>query len=283
MTATFSPIAVGDSTENELITGEAVVLEVRHTSFLLRAAGALIDGLVTVIFIIGCFMLLGMLSTMIDMDAAIGQALSVAVVATGLVILPATVETLTRGRSVGRFTVGARIVRNDGGAISFRHALTRALVGVLELYLTLGGLAATVGLLNNRSRRLGDLLAGTYSQHERVPQIRRFIRPMPPELYGWAQIVDVAKLPEPLARRISQFLAQADRFTPESRFRVASELAAEVAPFTSPLPRVHPETLLVGVAAIRRDRDARALQARGRRLDALAPALMGTPHDFPQR
>ncbi|RLP76029.1 RDD family protein [Mycetocola tolaasinivorans] len=283
MTATFSPITASDRAENELITGEAVALEVRPTSFLLRAAGALIDGLVSVVFFFGCLFMIGVIETVLGLDSAIAQALITASMAVSLVVLPAVIETVTRGRSAGRFAVGARIVRNDGGAISFRHAITRSLTGVLELYFTLGGIAALVGLLNGRSRRLGDLLAGTYSQHERVPQIRRFVRPMPPELFGWAQIADVAKLPEPLARRITQFLAQADRFTPESRLRVATELAQEAGAYTSPIPPVHPETLLIGIAAIRRDRDSRALQARARRLDALAPALQSTPHDFPQR
>src|SRR3546814_2286922 len=54
------------------------------------------------------------------------------------VVAPTTVETVTRGRSLGKLAVGGRIVRPDGGAIGFRHAFLRALLGVLELWFTLG-------------------------------------------------------------------------------------------------------------------------------------------------
>ena len=37
-----------------------------------------------------------------------------------------------------------------------------------EIFMTLGGVAALVGLLSARTKRLGDLIAGTYSQYERV-------------------------------------------------------------------------------------------------------------------
>lgn len=280
MTATFSPITDPIIDQNELITGEAVALSVRPASFLLRAAGTIIDVLVSILVIIGLFWFLGRVAMSINIDEPTGTALSIIIVVFGLVILPSTVEILTRGRSLGKLAVGVRIVRDDGGAIQYRHALTRALVGVLELYMTLGGLAAIVGLLSDRSKRLGDMVAGTYSQHERVPHVRRMVRPLPPELAGWATVADVARMPEPLERRISQFLAQADRFTPESRQRLATELAGEAAAYTSPIPPVHPETLLVAIAAIRRDRDARSLDAQARRLAAVGPALTGNPHGF---
>ena len=56
------------------------------------------------------------------------------------VVVPAAVETLSRGRSLGKLAAGLRIVRDDGGAIRFRHAVIRALIGFLEIYLTFGGL-----------------------------------------------------------------------------------------------------------------------------------------------
>ena len=60
-----------------------------------------------------------------------------------ILIVPMLVETATGGRSLGKLAVGARIVRDDGGAIGLRHAFIRALLGVLEIFMTFGGLAAT--------------------------------------------------------------------------------------------------------------------------------------------
>ena len=57
------------------------------------------------------------------------------------VVLPTTVDTLTRGRSLGKLAMGIRIVRDDGGPLVFRQSLVRALVGIVELWLTLGTVA----------------------------------------------------------------------------------------------------------------------------------------------
>jgi hypothetical protein len=194
-----------------------------------------------------------------------------------------TVEVATHGRSLGKLAVGARIVRDDGGATTVRHAFIRALTGVVEIYMTFGGLAALVGLLNSRSKRLGDLIAGTYSQLERVPAADSVGYAIPPQLVAWAGVADVARLPDRLSRRIAQFLHQAPGMTVTAREGLSTELAGEAAAFVSPLPPVDAETFLVGVAALRRERDFRALTLERERLARLAPVLDALPHGFPER
>jgi uncharacterized RDD family membrane protein YckC len=218
-----------------------------------------------------------------QLDDAVPAIVVLVTIVTGLVVAPIVVETATRGRSVGKLVVGARIVRDDGGAIGFRHALIRGLTGFLEIWTTLGGLAIVVGLISPRSKRLGDLMAGTYAQYERVSR-----RPEPPVLLpwgldGWARVADVARLPEGLGRRVAQFLHEAAQYEPSRRAGIAAGLAREVAPYVSPLPDIPPETLLAAVAAVRRDREARALALEARRLERLTPVLDGLPHDFPRR
>src|SRR5690606_25214199 len=102
--------------------------------------------------------------------------------------------------------VGGRIVRLDGGATGFRHAFIRALIGVLEIYMTFGAVAVLTGAFSARSQRLGDLVAGTYSQRVRTPRLPVHTPSMPPALAEWARVADVARMPDRLARRISQFL-----------------------------------------------------------------------------
>jgi hypothetical protein len=174
-------------------------------------------------------------------------------------------------------------VRDDGGAISLRHAFIRALTGVLEIVMTVGGFAATVALLNGRSKRLGDLLAGTYSQHERVPRNREVVRQLPETLRLWSQTVDIGRLPDRLSRRVAQYLRQSPHLTPATRERLAQSLAAEVTAFVWPLPDTSAELLLVGVAAVRREREYTALLLERERLARLAPVLTGLPHGFPNR
>lgn len=268
---------------DELITGEAVALEVRPTGFMLRAVGDIVDVLISGLLLLGGFLLLGLASVAAELDQAAVAAFSSVILVTSTVIVPCVVETATHGRSVGRLIIGARIVRDDGGAASFRHALIRALVGFFEIYLTFGGVAAISGLLSERSKRLGDILAGTYSQHERVPRIPDPALGLPPQLASWAPLADVGRLPDPLARRVAQYLREAGALSPESRARRGYELAAETSAYVSPVPPVAPEIFLAGVSALRRDREFAALQLEKQRLARLEPALRGLPHDFPDR
>lgn len=267
--------------ERELVTGEAVTLDVKPASYILRAAGTFIDWVVYMLVMLGCVLLL--VATGGGLDAALVQALVVLILVLGTVVLPLTVELASRGRSLGKLAVGARIVRDDGGAIGFRHAFIRALTGVLEIFLTVGGIAALVGLLNARSKRLGDLLAGTYSQLVRVPAPRPLDLYLSPVLAGWATTADVGRLPDRLSRRIAQFVRQAPQLTPAARYGLSTELAREASAFVSPLPDVDAETFLVGVALLRRQRDARGLALEQERLDRLSPVLEGLPHAFPDR
>jgi len=267
--------------ERELVTGEAVTLDVKPASYILRAAGTFIDWVVYMLVMLGCVLLL--VATGGGLDAALVQALVVLILVLGTVVLPLTVELASRGRSLGKLAVGARIVRDDGGAIGFRHAFIRALTGVLEIFLTVGGIAALVGLLNARSKRLGDLLAGTYSQLVRVPAPRPLDLYLSPALAGWATTADVGRLPDRLSRRIAQFVRQAPQLTPAARYGLSTELAREASAFVSPLPDVDAETFLVGVALLRRQRDARGLALEQERLDRLSPVLEGLPHAFPDR
>jgi uncharacterized RDD family membrane protein YckC len=282
----LAPSAAAHSLEYNdelLVTGEAVALDVRPASFILRVAGGIIDVLVSLTLFVLLVLLLSVWLNQADADSALSTALVLSTLVFCIVVVPTAVETLMRGRSVGKLAIGSRIVRDDGGASSFRHAFIRALSGVLEIYLTFGGLAIIVSLLNAKSKRLGDLLAGTFSQYERVPRVLSNAQPVPPPLLGWAQVADVAKLPDRLSRRIAQFLAEAPRMTPDARARHASQLLAEAAPYVTPLPLVYPELLLTGIAALRRDREYAALQLERARLARLAPVLGGLPHGFPDR
>jgi hypothetical protein len=106
---------------------------------------------------------------------------------------------------------------------------------------------------------------------------------VPVALVGWSRSADVARMPDGLARRIAQFLRQASGLTPDTRIRVAAQLANEAARFVSPLPQADPELFLAAVAAVRRERELLALQLTKQRLGSVEPVLTGLPHRFPPR
>lgn len=272
-----------DDRDDELITGEAVALDLRPTGFALRAAGSAIDFVVYFGGYVLVALLLSTLQVFARVEPGVLGILTVVGLVVCVVIAPVTVETATKGRSVGRLAVGARIVRDDGGAIGLRHALIRALVGMLEIFGTFGGLAAVTGLLNRRSKRLGDLVAGTYSQYERVPKQTTPVFGVPVELADWAVTADVARMPSQLGRRIAQFLAQASRMTPERRAGMARSLAVEASRYVAPVPQTDAELFLAAITVLRREREARGLELERAGLDRLSPALHSAPHGFPER
>lgn len=273
-----------DEPESTLVTGEAVALDLRAAGFVVRAAGAIIDWIVYMggFIAIVAFVLPILLDTL-GFNQAVFNALIIVTLVFAVVIAPMTVETLSNGKSLGRLALGTRIVRDDGGAIGFRHAFIRALVGVIDVYLSFGGFAAITALLSSRSKRLGDLIAGTYSQYERISHRERPIYGVPVELTQWALTADVARMPDRLVRRIAQFLAQASHLTWQTRDRLGRELAHEAASYVSPLPQVSAELFLAAVAALRREREATALGLERAALEKLEPVLTGRPHGFPER
>ncbi len=255
---------------DEVLTGEAVALDVQPIGLILRVAGTAIDIAATVLVYLGLILILSRLLVAGILPENVMQILSIVLLVVLLIVVPTAIETATRGRSLGKLAVGGRIVRLDGGAISFRHAFIRAVVGVLEIYFTLGGLALLVGVFTPRSQRLGDLVAGTYAERTRTPKLVTHETPLPHGLEAWAAIADVGRLPDRLARRVAQFVAGAEAMHPAARLRVAAELAAEVHPHVSPVPPVDPETLLRAVVAVRRARELHALTARAERVARLS-------------
>jgi uncharacterized RDD family membrane protein YckC len=269
-----------------VMTGEAVGLELRPTPFVLAAAGAAIDW---VVYFLGGILAISFgiivplsASPLADDSSTVGIFVTVGLVLV-FIVVPTAVELLSKGKSLGRLAVGARIVRDDGGAIGFRHVLIRNLLSLLDFYVSFGGVAAIVGLTNDKSKRLGDLLAGTYSQYERAPRVDEPVFGVPLELQAWALTADVARIPNRLALRATKFLGQAGQLTPTTRTSIASQLAQELSTWVSPVPAGSPELFVSAVIALRRDRELRAHQLEAARLASVGPALESLPHGFPKR
>ncbi|WP_130411583.1 RDD family protein [Xylanimonas ulmi] len=264
-----------------ILIGEGVVLDARPASFFTRALGGLLDALVTVALLIAVTLAAGF--GLSQIDARWAQAGGVALMVTAFVALPVTVETLTRGRSVGKLATGVRVVRDDGGPVRLRHALVRALVGVAELWLTLGGVALIASLANAKGKRLGDMVAGTYAI--RVRGGKGWTSPllMPPELAGWARTADMRRLPDGLALAARRMIDRAPRLAPASRASLADDLAARVEPYVAPAPPVGTpaEAFLHAVLYERRDRELdRGLRDRDRAAEQ-SQALHRLPYAIP--
>ncbi|MCD4525642.1 RDD family protein [Nocardioides sp. cx-173] len=248
-------------TTDDLVTGEAVALDLPPASLAARIGSGLIDVLATVLSLVAVFMLF--LLAAVNADAALNHVALVGSLITVFLVIPTTLETLTRGRSLGKLAMGLRTVRDDGGPISFQHAFTRALVGFVEIYAFGGAPAFFSALVSSRGKRLGDFAAGTYVVRDRVPLRLTVPSQMPQHLAGWARTADITTLPTGLALAVRQFLGRYHAFDPQSRTAVATQLATEVRRYVAPAPPAGtpPEDFLAAVVASRRERD----QARLRR------------------
>src|SRR6187402_1823978 len=109
-----------------LITGEAVVLEVRPTGWALRAGGTIIDVVLSLIVFAIIMLAVSAVGGALQVESVVYTIAAIVSLVFSLVIVPASVETITHGKSLGRLAVGARIVRSDGGASGLRQALIRA-------------------------------------------------------------------------------------------------------------------------------------------------------------
>lgn len=257
---------------DDLVTGEAVALELPAAGIAIRALSGALDLLVAVVALMVGLTVAMMMTGNAD-DALIGVAMTV-LIALVSVGLPTAMETVTRGRSVGKLATGLRTVRDDAGPIGFRHALTRALVGFVEIWTLFGVPALVSGLVSSKGKRLGDYAAGTYVVRERVHMTLPPPPMMPPQLAAWAAGADIARLPDGLAMAVRQFLMRAPRLSPQSRAVLGAQLRDEVVEYVAPRPPVdsHPELVLAAVIADRRRRDTIRLERDAALRRRLIPA-----------
>jgi uncharacterized RDD family membrane protein YckC len=243
---------------SELVTGEAVALELRPAKLPSRALAVLIDLAVAVTAYI--LVTIALVASTASLDEAAQVALSIATFLLVLVGAPIAVETLSHGRSLGKLACGLRVVRDDGGPVRFRHALVRGAVGAVEILMTFGVVACIASLVSERGRRLGDVFAGTLVVRERVPAARTgFVPPPPPWLAGRFSALDLSAVPDGLWLAIRQYLTRMQQLDPQVGWAMAERLAADLTARTgAPAPQdVPPAAYLAAVVQERQAREAR--------------------------
>lgn len=246
-------------TTDDLVTGEAVALDLPPAGLGSRIASGLLDVLIA--FVLWAALVLGLVIAALQTSEALIEVALLASTIVSFLVFPTAIETLTRGRSIGHLACGLRTVRDDAGPITFQHAFVRALIGVVEIYVLFGGPAFFSALLSSRGKRLGDYAAGTYVVRERVKLQLAPPAPMPPQLAHWARAADLASLPTGLALAVRQFLGRLPALDPASRATIGAQLASAVGEYVAPPPPpgTPPEAFLAAVVAARRERDAARL------------------------
>ncbi|MGW4796841.1 RDD family protein [Nonomuraea sp. NPDC004297] len=240
---------------SEVVTGDAVVVEVRVAQMPSRALAIIIDMAVQFTVLLAAYALLGAFAAVSD-PAMFGAVMIVLVV---LVLLgyPVIFESVSRGRSLGKLALGLRVVSDDGSPERFRQALFRGLAGVLEFWVLSGAPALIASLVSQRGKRLGDVFAGTIVISERGPRATGESIVMPPQLASWAATLELSQLPEQVAQAARQYLTRWRDLSPQVRHDMGVRIATQVAAFVSPVAPagVPPHAYLSAVLAERRRRE----------------------------
>ncbi len=174
-------------------------------------------------------------------------------------------EAFWHGQTPGKRVMKIRVIKDSGRQITLFEALARNLLRPVD-YMPGLYLAGVITMLaNKRSKRLGDLAAGTLVIHERVEaQPLMWTGSTPPSSTGFAPAPAQALFPADAVARLSSpdlqvletFFARALDLPLETRAAMAGRILGEMtARMGTPAPAGNPERAL----------EALATQLRGQR------------------
>jgi hypothetical protein len=163
--------------------------------------------------------------------------------------------------------------------VHVRQSVLRAVMAMFEIWATSGAVALTCSVIDRRSRRVGDLLAGTMVIQERMRTLPAQRVEVPVSLRDWARGADVGRLPLPLVQDIRAFLPRATQINPDSRHQLSRDLLRRTLPHVAPAPPpgTPPEEFLAAVLAERSARDEVRLRRAQARQEELSAEVRAVP------
>jgi len=232
-----------------IITPEAVVLNFELAGIGSRAIAYTIDLVVQFASLFAFFSVAGFAAGGSEVGAIVMLLVGLITIVLGY---PIYFETFRGGRTLGRMVVGTRVVSVEGAPIRFRQAFIRALLGVIDLLISAGGVAVVTALLNRRGQRLGDMVAGTMVIRDSTPT--GLTGPVhfwaPPYLAQWAQTVDTSGLGNDGYQLVRDFLTR-ETLSEPARAAVGLELCdlvSERLPHAARPANVPPHDYLTAIA-----------------------------------
>jgi len=261
-------------------TPEQVELQFSVAGVGSRFVGALIDLLILFAFYFVMFFVLALIfagasvtgsTAGTELDTAGKWVLAIFIFLNFLLVWGyyALFEALWRGQTPGKRVMKLRVLKDSGRQITFFESLARNLLRFID-YLPGFYLVGVVTMLcNKRSKRLGDLVAGTIVVHEHIedtPLIYQtktsivaptgFAANEPERLAPWAKPVEalfpadaIAKLGPQDLIVIETFFARLLDLPLETRAAMAYRIAGQlIAKMGQPLPEGNPERVLESIA-----------------------------------
>ena len=164
-----------------------------------RFIAALVDSLIQgsiYTFLLIVYFLIGLMPVLENAPAALTTLLPVLVLLTAFLVwfgYYISFEIFMNGQSPGKRLLNLRVIKENGRPLAVLDSVIRNLVRLVDFFPFAYGVGVLVMFLNDRSRRLGDLAAGTLvvNIHEtiklselRTASTRMAAAPAPPVLAG---------------------------------------------------------------------------------------------------
>lgn len=248
-----------------LATPEGVELDVALAGLGSRFAAALLDAIIQMTLIYGVG-LLGALTYGASVGAVGGESAGWIFVALWFIWIFLVLfgydiifETLNRGRTIGKITVGIRVVRAGGAPVGFITSSVRNLLRIVDFLPAFYAVGMISVLATQRNQRLGDLAAGTLVVRDPsragpkpptmphpgiyppAPAPPAAAAPLDPSLQAW----DVSAITTADMIGVRSFLERRHTLEPGARWSLAVEMSGRLNSKVSGAPaNLHPEVFL---------------------------------------
>lgn len=150
-------------------------------------------------------------------------------------------ETVRRGQTPGKRSLGIRVIRESGQPLDFTSSTVRNLIRIIDALPGTYAVGAVSVFLSRKSKRLGDLVAGTVVVYDlSLQNVRPWIRAG--SLYQPAEEPRAYISPE-VRGLVYEFLSRANSLAPDAERELSTRLAGIVEQETGQ-PRREPDPVL---------------------------------------
>jgi uncharacterized RDD family membrane protein YckC len=211
-------------------TPEGVDMEIALAGVGSRAIAGLLDLTIEAFVVLSLFLAFSTVGTGGNGFVAAGFFIVLFLVLFGYFVL---FEMLNHGRTPGKMAAGLRVVRIDGGPVTFIPSAVRNLLRLIDgwdlLTLVLCPIGTIAVIATKDNQRLGDLAAGTVVARERFATPRALL-PLAPvvasSMPGW----DVSAITSDEMVTVRRFLDRRGSINFNARVHLADDLAARLRP-----------------------------------------------------
>ena len=139
-----------------ILTPQNVMIDVEGAGVMLRGVAFIIDVIVKIIFFIFLIFLLNLMNIRGDAELIFIYLLVIPAVFLYTLLF----EMFMHGQTPGKMMVGIWVRKTDGSEAGPNEILTRWFMRVLDVYISIGALAALMVSATEKEQRLGDMLSG---------------------------------------------------------------------------------------------------------------------------